>query len=356
MLIDDVGSVRSGLLAVLVLTFAVFCAKPAHAQIPVGAPPPPNPPAQAPSTAPPPTYDGYMVGVGDVIQVHVVNEDDVSGQYQVNPQGDIRLPLLSNPIHADGESTFDLSKKVAEALKSQGVLRYPQVTIFILRSMSHNVTILGEVSRPGVYPLERQNTTLLEAISMAGGLLSTAGPTATIAHHTEKPKVENVSATNTAQEPATGYETVDVHKLMTGRNPSLNVPVHPGDVITISRGAIVYIVGDVAKPGAFQVQDGREGMTILQALALVGGTQSTAKLSKAVIVKQSDDGSKRETIPVNLTGVMRGKKNAPLLEANDILFVPQSGFKAGMQKAGQVAVQAASEVAGYGLGLRVGTF
>jgi polysaccharide export outer membrane protein len=355
MSIDDAGSVRRILLAVLVVAFAAFCARPAHGQMAVGAPPPPNPPAQAPSTAPPPTYDGYMVGVGDVLQVHVVDEDDVSGQYQVNPDGNIRLPLLSSPIHADGESTFDLSKKVGDALKSQGILRYPQVTIFILRSMSHNVTILGEVSRPGVYPLEKQNTTLLEAISMAGGLLTTAGPTVTIAHHSQGPGLKNVSADASSQ-PATGYQTVDVHKLMTGRNPNLNVPVQPGDVITVSRGPIVYVVGDVAKPGAFQVQDGRKGMTILQALALVGGTQSTAKLSKAVIVRQSDDGSKRETIPVNLTNVMRGKKNTPLLEANDILFVPQSGFKAGMQKAGQVAVQAASEVAGYGLGLRVGTF
>lgn len=353
MLIDRVVSLHKGLLGVLVVAFAVLCAGPAHAQIPVGAPAPPNPPAAAPSTAPPPTYDGYMVGVGDVLQVHVDNEDDVSGQYQVDPQGDIRLPLLSSPIHADGESTFELSQKVADQLKSQGILRYPQVTIFILRSMSHNVTILGEVSRPGVYPLERQNTTLLEAISMAGGLLATAGPTATIAHHAEKPGIKNVSA-NSTTEPTTGYETVDVHKLMTGRSPNLNVAIQPGDVISISRGAIVYIVGDVAKPGAFQVEDGRSGMTILQALALVGGTQSTAKLNKTIIVRQSDDGSKRETIPVDLKKVMRGQKNGPLLEANDILFVPQSGFKAGMQKAGQVAVQAASEVAGYGLGLRVG--
>jgi polysaccharide export outer membrane protein len=293
-----------------------------------------------------------MVGVGDVLQVRVVNEDDVSGQYQVNPDGNIRLPLLSEPIHAAGQSTFELSKTVADALKNQGILRYPEVTIFILRSMSHNVTILGEVSRPGVYPLEKQNTTLLEAISMAGGLLTTAGPTATIAHHSQEPGLKNVSA-NPAKEPATGYQTIDVHKLMTGNNPSLNVPVRPGDVITVSRGAIVYIVGDVTKPGAFQVQDGRKGMTVLQALALVGGAQSTAKLNKAMIVRQADDGSKREQIPVNLTKVMRGKTNAPLLQANDILFVPQSGFKAGMQKAGQVAVQAASEVAGYGLGLRI---
>ncbi len=352
MLSNGIAPIRRSLLAGLVVALAVFCVKPSRAQIPVGTLPPPNSPAQAPDIAPPPTYSGYMVGVGDVLQIRVIDEDDVSGQYQVNSVGNIQLPLLSSPIHAAGESTFELSKQIADALKTQGILRQPEVTTFILRSMSHNVTILGEVSRPGVYPLEKQNTTLLEAISMSGGLLTTAGPTLTIAHHSDEPGLKNVS--DTTKEPATGYETIDVHKLMTGTDPNLNVPVEPGDVISVSRGPIVYIVGAVTKPGAFQVQDGRKGMTILQALALVGGTQSTAKLSKAVIVRQSDDGAKRETIPVNLTKVMRGKTNQPLLEANDILFVPQSGFKAGMQKTGQVAVQAASEVAGYGLGLRIG--
>ena len=343
-------SIRRSLAVSVVLAFGVFCGSEARAQRPVDTLPPPNAPAQAPNTAAPPTYDGYMVGVGDVLQIRVNNEDDVSGQYQVNPQGNIQLPLLSKPIHAAGQSTFELSGAVAEALKDGGILRQPEVTVFILRSMSHNVTILGEVSRPGVYPLEKQDTTLLEAISMSGGLLSTAGPTLTIAHHTDVGGTTKDPTT----EPATGYQTLDVHKLMTGGDPGLNVAVHEGDVITISRAPVVYIVGAVAKPGAFEVQDGRNGMTILQALALVGGTQSTAKLSKAVIVRQSDNGANRTPIPVNLSDVMRGKKHEPLLEANDILFVPQSGFKQGLQKTGQVAVQAASEVAGYGLGLRIG--
>jgi polysaccharide export outer membrane protein len=351
MLIDGMVSIRRSLLAGLIVAVACFCAQPARAQMPVTNLPAPSAPAQAPDVAPPPAYSGYMVGDGDVLQVRVVDEDDVSGQYQVNAAGNIQLPLLSSPIHAAGESTFQLSSQIAEALKTQGILRAPEVTTFILRSMSHNVTILGQVSRPGVYPLERQNTTLLEAISLAGGLLSTAGPTVTITHHAQKPGLKKVS--DPVKQPATGYETIDVHKLMTGTDPALNVPVKPGDVITVSRGPIVYIVGDVAKPGAFEVQDGRKGMSILQALALVGGTQSTAKMNKAVIVRQSDDGSKRETIPVNLTKVMRGKGNAPLLEANDILFVPQSGFKAGMQKASQAAVQAATDVAGYGMALRI---
>ncbi|HTU32982.1 MAG TPA: polysaccharide biosynthesis/export family protein [Candidatus Acidoferrum sp.] len=332
-----------------VFALALLCCRPATAQLPVDTLPPPNPPSQAPETAAPPTYDGYMVGVGDVLQVRVIDEDDVSGQYQVNASGNIQVPLLSKPIHAAGLSTFELSTKLSDALKTQGILKQPEVTVFILRSMSHNVTILGAVSRPGVYPLEKQNTTLLDAISLSGGLLSTAGPTVTITHHA----TASGSGKDSSTEPVTGVETVDVRKLITGNDPKLNVPVQAGDVITVSDAPIVYVVGAVTKPGAFTVEDGRNGITVLQALALVQGTTSTAKLKSAMIVRQSDNGANRKNIPVNLTKVMRGKTIDPVLEANDILFVPESGFKQGMQKAGDVAVQAASEVAGYGLGLRI---
>ena len=332
-----------------VVALALLCSRPAAAQMPVQALAPPNPPSQAPETAAPPSYGGYMVGVGDVLQVRVNDEDDVSGQYQVNASGDIQLPLLSKPVHAAGLSTFELSSKLADALKSEQILKQPEVTVFIIRSMSHNVTILGAVSRPGVYPLEKQNTTLLDAISASGGLLSTAGPTVTITHHASA----NGSGSDPSTEPVTGMETVDVRKLMTGNDPKLNVPVQPGDVITVSNAPIVYVVGAVTKPGAFTVQDGRNGITVLQALALVQGTDSTASLKHAMIVRQPDNGGKRQDIPLNLQEVMRGKTTDPVLEANDILFVPQSGFKQGMHKAGDVAVQAATELAGYGLGLRI---
>ncbi|MGH9740429.1 MAG: polysaccharide biosynthesis/export family protein [Candidatus Acidiferrales bacterium] len=350
MLSNAIVFVRRNLLLGLLAAFVVFCGTPANAQQRVDSLPPPNPPAQAPQTNAPPAYGGYMVGVGDVLQVRVVNEDDISGQYQVNSAGNIQLPLLSSPIHAAGESTFELSQKLSDALKTQGILRAPEVTIFILRSMSHNVTILGSVSRPGVYPLEKQNTTLLEAISMSGGLLTAAGPTVTIAHHADAAETtKNPSAT-----PATGSQTVDVQRLMSGKDAALNVEVKPGDVITVSRAPIVYVVGAVVKPGAFAVQDGRHGLTVLQAIAMVEGTQSTASLGHTIIVRQSEDGSQRQEIKVNLSKIMKGKVRDPLLEANDILFVPQSGFKQGMHRAGDVAVQAASEVAGYGLGLRLG--
>jgi len=228
-----------------------------------------------------------------VLQLRVVNEDDLSGQYQVNASGNIQVPLLSKPIHTAGLSTFELSTKLAEELKSQGILNQPEVTIFILRSMSHNVTILGSVSRPGVYPLEKPNTTLLDARSMSGGLLSTAGPTMTIAHHASA----SGSVKDPSTEPMTGMETVDVRKLMTGSDPKLNVPVKPGDVIMVSNAPIIYVVGAVTKPGAFTVQDGRNGITVLQALALVQGTDSTASLEHAMIVRQSDNGPNGKIYP-----------------------------------------------------------
>src|SRR6266700_685051 len=144
--------------------------------------PPPNAPSQPPEIGVVRPFSGYTIGVGDILDIRVADEDDVSGQFQVDGSGEIRLPLLSKPIHAAGSTTFALASEISDALKKQDILREPSVTIFIQRGVSHNITVLGPVSRPGLYPLESPTTTLLDTISMSGGLLPNAGPTVSIAH------------------------------------------------------------------------------------------------------------------------------------------------------------------------------
>ena len=94
-------------------------------------------------------------------------------------------------------------------------------------------------------------------------------------------------------------------------------------------------------------------MTVLRALALVEGTQPTASLGHTIIVRNSDNNTNREEIPLDLGKIIKGKQKDPVLLANDILFIPQSGFKQGMRKMGDVAVAAAGTAAGYGMGLRI---
>jgi polysaccharide biosynthesis/export protein len=330
----------------------------------------------APS-APPPMdvdgsklYGGYMIGVGDIINIRIAEEDDVSGRYQVSQTGDVKIPLLEKPIHADGLSTFDFSTVLAQELKKQQILNDPYVTVFIERGMTQNVTVSGPVARPGIYPIERA-TRLVDVLSMSGGLAANAGQTITITHPVADDKAGAPSGPSGATDvkssagsPATavdqkstaasgshgrGSETVDVATLMSGDNHEANVLVHAGDQITVSNASVVYVVGAVTKPGGFLVQDPRSGLSVLKAIALVEGTLSTAKLGSAIIVRKSTNETGREEIPVDLSKVMKGQLKDPILMANDILYVPQSGVKQGLKRMGD----AAQAAAGYGLGLRI---
>jgi polysaccharide biosynthesis/export protein len=290
-------------------------------------------------------FGGYLIGIGDILNIRIAEEDDISGRYQVSQAGDIHLPLLSDPIRASGRTTFELSKQLGDALRKQDILKEPFVTVFIERGMTQNVTVNGPVARPGIYPIERP-THLLDVLSMSGGLLPTAGQTITIVRHADT----NGTA---AQSANGGTASVDVATLMSGDNRDANVLVEAGDQITVANATVVYVVGAVTRPGAFAVQDPKNGMTVLRAIALVEGTLPTASLGKTIIVRRSSDESNREEIPIDLGKIMKGKQKDPTLLANDILFVPQSGFKQGMRKMGDVAAAAAGQVAGYGLGLRI---
>jgi len=218
--------------------------------------------------------------------------------------------------------------------------------------------------RPGTYPIEKP-TSIMDLISLAGGLAPNAGSTATISHQTDShvPAVVNASVTtnnaSATANNATGTTnkdsivSINLTTLMSSKDPAANVLVHPGDVITISTAPVVFVVGAVTRPGAFTVQDAKSRMTVLQAVAMAEGTTSVASLGKTIIVRQSSSESERKEIPVDLKQVMRGKEKDEVLEANDILFVPESGLKASLQKMGQIGTQAASQTLGYGMGLRI---
>jgi polysaccharide biosynthesis/export protein len=295
-------------------------------------------------------YGGYMIGTGDILDIHVNDEDSVSGRYQVDQDGKVKVPLLSGTIPAAGITTFDLASRLRDELKKQDILREPSVTVLIVRGMTQNVSVLGAVMRPGTYPVERPST-LVDLISLAGGLAPNAGSSLTISHHAD---VGAPGVVNASVHPYNSYiRSINMTTLMSAKDPSANLAVHPGDVITISTAPVIFVVGAVTKPGAFTVQVQNSRMTVLQAVAMAEGTTSTASLGRTIIVRNSSNDAERQEIPVDLKKVIRGKEKDEVLEANDILFVPQSGLKASMHTMGQIGAQVAGQTVGYGLGLRI---
>jgi polysaccharide biosynthesis/export protein len=318
---------------------------------------PPSSPAGPQNVVGGEIYGGYMIGVGDILDIHVNDEDRVTGRYQVDQDGKVSVPLLAGALAAAGTTTFELSSRLREELKKQDILREPAVTVLIVRGMTQNVSVLGAVMRPGTYPIEKP-TTVMDLISLAGGLAPNAGSTATISHQADShvPAVVNASVTTNNASATTSKDSIfsiNLTSLMSSKDPAANVTVRAGDVITVSTAPVVFVVGAVTRPGAFTVQDAKSRMTVLQAVAMAEGTTSVASLGKTIIVRQSSSDTERTEIPVDLKQVMRGKQKDEILEANDILFVPESGLKASLQKMGQIGTQAASQTLGYGMALRV---
>jgi polysaccharide export outer membrane protein len=296
----------------------------------------------------PVVYGGYQIGVGDILDIHVNDEEDISGRYQVDQDGKVKVSLLSSPIPAAGSTTFQLSSRLRDELKNQNILRDPSVTVLILREMTQNVSVLGAVLHPGVYPIEKP-TTVVDLISLAGGLAPNAGNSLTITHQLGAgvPRDSNSNASSNVA--SSTSVNVNVTALLSAKDPASNTTVHAGDIITVNTAPVVFVVGSVGRPGAFAVQDRRSQMTVLQAVAMAEGPTPTASLGKTIIIRQSSSASERQEIPIDLKKVMRGKEKDQILEANDILFVPQSGLKAGTRRMADLGTQAAVNMAGYAL-------
>lgn len=296
---------RSRRLYLQVLFSAVlgFSALPLVAQAPVTGDTPAKP--QASATAPDAASDSRTkLGAGDLIDVSVFGVPDLATKARIGNSGDIYFPLIDY-VHI-GDLTVDEAQSLLEKrLSDGGFVRNPHVTIFVTESTSQAVNIMGEVGHPGPYPAIGDRR-LFDLISAAGGLTDKAGRNVTIIPR-DKPdqKTELHLASNLADDT---------------RN---NVDIHPGDTIVVERAGIVYVVGSVARPSGFMIED--NSLSVLKALALSGGGTRTASLNKAKILRQTANGI--QEIPVPLSKVLHAKAPDLAMIKGDILFVPGSATK-----------------------------
>lgn len=292
------------------------------------------------------TPTDYLIGPGDVLAISVTDAPEFSGKYRVNHSGFLEMPSLPSPVQAQGKTPTQLAKDLRQALEEARLYRNPTVNIFVDEYHSQNVTVVGAVSKPSIYSLQKR-TTVLEVISQAGGLLPTAGNKITV--------VPGGAAEpgKAAQNPSA--KTIELSKLVKGEDSTLNVEVHDGDVVSVSTAEVVYVVGSVNKPGGYVLPDQSAGISVLQALALSQGTTRLAATRHGLILRRGADGALRQNIPVDLQNIMAGKTGDVPLEANDILFVPVSGTKQTLHTMGEVGMSLVNGVAFYGVGYRVGT-
>jgi polysaccharide export outer membrane protein len=247
----------------------------------------------------------YRVGAEDVLKVSVLEAPDLNQEVRVSAAGEVSL-LLGGTLKVAGLTTREVERALADRLREK-YIRNPNVSVQVIEARSHTVSVMGAVKQPGVFEV-RASKSLLEVLALAEGLAEDAGDTALIVR---------ADATQPVAE-------VPLNALMDSRNSTLNVPVHPGDVVKVNRQGTIYVIGDVQKPGAFAIQNGRR--TALNALALSEGVTSTSAPKKAMILRTNARGE-RDVVAVDLDSLMKGKAPDVALQPEDVLFVPKSGAR-----------------------------
>lgn len=263
------------------------------------------------------------IGPGDLLNVAVFDVPELAQTLRVSDLGDATFQLLGS-LHLSGLTTDEAGALIAHKLKDGNFILDPQVSVLISEYSTQGVSVLGEVQKPGVYPVLGART-LLDMISEAGGTTPEAGPDVTVKH--PDGSTASVRLTKSAQ---TSLAT--------------DIELLPGDKVVVARAGIVYVLGEVGRPGGFLMEnDGK--MTILQAVAMAGGTNRTASMNHSRLIRKTATGYTE--VPVALKTLLQGNGGDMQLEAEDILFVPTNAAKAALYRTTPSLVAAASGAAVY---------
>lgn len=280
--------------------------------------------------------DEYRIGPEDLLDVNVFEVPELTRVVRVSGDGSVSLPLIGRVMVA-GLSTSQLQKSIADALRDRYV-KDPQVSIFVREFHSQPVMIMGSVAKPGIYNLQGSKS-LLEVLAEAGGLAGDAGQIVRISRRKQSSEKlpEAVTAEGTVAPDLERIE-IDMEQLLRSGNLELNVPIYGGDVINVEKAGVVYVSGDVGRPGGYVLKNrGREQLTVLQILALAGGVNRYAAKKQSRIIRTDEMGQRHE-IALNLDKVLAGKAEDPVLKPDDILFVPSSAARPVLNRAIETAI------------------
>jgi polysaccharide biosynthesis/export protein len=261
------------------------------------------------------------LSAGDVIDYSVYGVPEMTQRTRLNSAGVVYLPLLDE-VHLSGMTTEQAQKKLEDLLVSGGFLKNPHVSLAIVE-YANGISLLGEVVKPGVYPVSGARR-LYDLLAAAGGLTPSAGSQVNITHK------------DSAEKPQTVIVSKDPSKSMDG-----NVLVMPGDTVVVGKAPVVYVVGEVVTPSGFLL-DGTESLTVLKAIAMAHGTVHGARLDGTKVIRKNDKGFIE--IPVPLSKIMSAKADDVELQADDIVFVPTSAAKNAARKTLETALSLATGV------------
>lgn len=262
---------------------------------------------------------------GDVLDISEFHTPEFRSTVRISETGTVVLPIIGE-IKVAGMDETSASHAIADQLLKKGILLHPQVFVLVTQFAAQDVSMLGEVARPGVYPYTAHHR-LFDLIAAASGLSPTAGNVVTIYRRDDPNAPLRVALSHGVED--------EQH------NPELL----PGDTVKVSRAGLIYVIGDVIRPGGFTVEP-QQVPTALQVLALAWGPSQNAAVTKALLIHEQADGGRTVT-SLNLKRILRGQDPDIPIHEHDILFVPDSAAKNLWNRSMESVVQSVAGVSIY---------
>lgn len=264
------------------------------------------------------TTDRYRIGYQDTLEVTVFNQPKLSLQYNVQPDGTIKLFRLEKRIVAVCKTEDELSKEIADAYR-EDYLRDPYVNVRAVDQKSQSFAVIGSVEKPGTFYVNRQ-IRLLELLAFAGGPNKEAGQKLIVARTGSLSTCRDDSAKAVDDDNIALLE----YKISDITQSKKNLWMQPGDIVSVMDAEVVYVVGNVNKPQEIKL---KEPITLSQAIAAAEGTKSTTDKKNIRILRRKADSFDREELSFNLSDIESQKISDPVLEPNDIVAVSKDQQK-----------------------------
>jgi polysaccharide export outer membrane protein len=249
--------------------------------------------------------ESLLIGPGDMIQMDVMDTPEMEQQVRVTDDGNAPLAYIGS-IHVAGQTPAAAAAMIQNALIEKKVMRKPEVTVRLTEMATQDVSVLGQVHTPGTYSITTPQT-ILKVLSLAGGLTDGADRNVTVKRQKTGQQLKYYVSNNAEQ------ALSDI------------VMVYPGDTVLVEHAPMVYIMGDVNRPGGYVIATNDARLSVLQAIAMAGSANKTAVQSRVRLIRTTDHGEVE--LPVHLDAIQKGKQPDILLQPNDVVYVPFSWMK-----------------------------
>lgn len=239
----------------------------------------------------------YLLGPGDIIRIQVFQNPDLTLETRVAEDGGITYPLIG-AVEVGGITTLEAEKRIAKRLKEGGFVMQPQVTVVLIQNRGNQVSVLGQVNRPGRFPLDTANIRLTEILAIAGGIAGGGADTVIVTG---------------VRDGKPFRKEIDIAGLFLDNRMAEDMTVARGDVLYVHRAPVFYIYGEVQRPGAFRLE---RGMTVMQALAQGGGPTVRGTENRLRLHRRDESGTIVRITPALVDAI----------RPDDVLYIHESLF------------------------------